>query len=180
MSASKDLEAWVAEQHNWQLIKKTDKPYYSHLTAVAEVAGDKERLGWEIGLCHDLLEDTDITPKGLRQALLGFGYSKRDADLVTLCVIELTDFFTSAAYPNLGKPERKSLEVARLLTISPLAQTVKYADLLDNIKWVLRYDKKNASQYLKKKRKLLLRLDQGNPMLRNHVMELIEKGLKEL
>lgn len=134
------------------------------------------RLGYEIGLCHDLLEDTDTRPEELRESLLSFGYSEEEAAHITGCVLELTDVFTAAAFPDLSKKKRKKKESARLVGISADAQTVKYADLIYNIGWVLQYDQKNAKRYLHKKKRLLDRLKKGNEALRRPAMSLIAES----
>jgi (p)ppGpp synthase/HD superfamily hydrolase len=159
------------------VIKKTSEPYFNHLAAVADMAAGVVDFGYEIGLCHDLLEDTATTATELLDTLVRFGYKEADAELITSCVVELTDVYTKPAYPGIGKTDRKRMEAARLPTISPAAQTVKYADLIYNIKWVLKYDKKHARKYLIKKRRLLLALCQGNYQLRQQALELVIVGL---
>ena len=175
-----ELANWVANQHSGQLIKKTNIPYFNHLITVASMAKPATRMGYEIGLCHDLLEDTDTTSEELLQALLGFGYSKTDAHEITGSVLELTDVYTKKAYPDLNKAERKKLESERLLSISASAQTVKYADLMDNIGWMLVHDLKHAKKYLKKKRLLLGSLNRGDNQLRQLALKLIDKSLLAL
>lgn len=164
MTPPERLKDWVALKHAGQLIKRTGEPYFNHLIAVADLASCIE-LGYEIGLCHDLLEDTSTTEAELSAALLDFGYNGKQANLITHCVVELTDVFTASAYPNLSKSKRKKLESARLLTLSPVAQTVKYADLIYNINWVLKYDLKHAQRYLLKKQRLLSGLNRGDQNL---------------
>jgi (p)ppGpp synthase/HD superfamily hydrolase len=178
MKPEDELKKWIAHQHKGQLIKKTSQPYMNHLTAVAEMAAEALDFGYEIGLCHDLLEDTKATAAELLDALLKFGYIVEDADLITSCVVELTDVYTKSAYPGISKTDRKRMEAARLLNISAAAQTVKYADLIYNIRWVLKYDKKHSKKYLIKKRRLLMALNKGNNQLRLQALELVVAGLQ--
>jgi len=165
MGAKERLTEWVKKKHGAQLIRRTIEPYYNHLIAVAEMAAPFLTLGYEIGLCHDLLEDTDSTQEDLMEALRRFGYPDRDAAFITSCVVELTDVFTADAYPGLSKAERKNREAARLISMSAAAQTVKYADLIYNVKWVLTYDRKHAEKYIKKKVLLLANMNAGNEEL---------------
>ncbi len=72
---------WVKQQHAGQLIKRTTEPYTNHLTAVARMSGVIP-LGYEIGLCHDLLENTKTTAPQLRTVLAGFGYNDVEASLL--------------------------------------------------------------------------------------------------
>ncbi|GAA3957142.1 hypothetical protein GCM10022246_08730 [Pedobacter ginsengiterrae] len=171
------LRNWVREQHEGQVIPKNGYPYFTHLSAVAALAGGVVRLGGEIGLCHDLLEDTEVTAEALREALLSFGYSHKDSEIITTCVVELTDVYTASAFGELKKNERKQLEAERLITISSRAQSVKYADLIDNIGWVLTFDKRAAKKYLKKKLALLRRLNKGDRGLWLMAVKLIEDNL---
>jgi guanosine-3',5'-bis(diphosphate) 3'-pyrophosphohydrolase len=178
MNARAQLTAWIKQQYAGQKIKRSGEPYFNHLVAVAEMVEPIIDFGYEVGLCHDLLEDTEITVDQLLKVLVNFGYSKPDANYITNCVVELTDVFTKAAYPNLSKVIRKEKEAARLTTISPVAQTVKYADLMDNIKWVMRYDRIKAVSYLTKKRLLIMTMADGNAGLREQVLALIENSLR--
>lgn len=180
MTPAERLTEWVARKHGGQIIRRTDLPYFSHLTTVAALAGAVAELGYETGLCHDLLEDTTVTNAELYNALSGFGYSVHDAGLITKSVVELTDVFTASAYPDDNKKERKKRESARLATISGLAQTVKYGDLIDNINWVLKYDQKRAKKYLKKKKLLLENLTKGDHNLRQKAFDSIHSGLGAL
>jgi (p)ppGpp synthase/HD superfamily hydrolase len=177
MIASARLAGWVAEKHDGQLIKRTDEPYFNHVLAVAEKAGQVVAYGYEIGLCHDLLEDTATTETELFQTLISFEYTEATAALITSSVVELTDVFTAAAYPDLAKTARKNREFIRLGTISATAQTVKYADLIYNLHWVLKYDEKHALKYLLKKQQLLAELTLGNPQLREEAFTVIRQAL---
>lgn len=177
MNPVTQLTAWVALKHQGQIIRRTTIPYFNHLTAVAEMAGPLEELGYETGLCHDLLEDTDTTSSELWNALLSFGYTEKQADKITSSVVELTDVFTAVAYPELSKKERKKKEADRLVSISATAQTVKYADLIYNIEWVLKFDQKHAGKYLKKKKLLMESLNRGDAGLQKQLAGAIHTGI---
>jgi hypothetical protein len=168
------LIRWISRKHRGQVIKGTTEPFFNHLKAVAEMAAPFVRFGYEVGLSHDLLEKTNITAVLFYQALTRFGYLPGEADAIISQVIELTDVFTKAAYPGLKKHERKELEEQRLAAVGPDAQTVKYADLICNIEWVLQYGQKNAASYLYRKRKLLLAMESGDPMLRQKAMNKVK------
>jgi len=174
MIPSQKLTEWVKSKHQGQFIKQTTEPYFNHVLAVAELAKPVVALGYEIGLCHDLLEDTVTTAGGLVEALLGFGYTVQEANRITSYVVELTDVFTAAAFPGITKSRRKEMEATRLVKISPAAQSVKYGDLLYNINWVLKFDQQHAKKYLKKKRLLLADLNKGDWQLRQQVLDIIE------
>jgi (p)ppGpp synthase/HD superfamily hydrolase len=179
MTPAEQLTRWVADKHQYQRIKKTGQPYFTHLVAVAEMAASVTFLGFEIGLCHDLLEDTGTTAGELLVALRRFNYDAKKAAYITLRVAELTDVFTSAAYPGLSKGARKEKEALRLYGVSAGAQTVKYCDLIDNIKWVLKHDQKHAAGYLQKKDILLAGMNKGDQGIRQKALDMIHNGLKD-
>ncbi|GAA4323324.1 hypothetical protein GCM10023149_24200 [Mucilaginibacter gynuensis] len=172
------LRDWVRQQHAGQLIKYTDKPYFEHLEFVAEKAGNKALLAYEIGLCHDLFEETKISAGQLMIVLSGFGYGEAEVVHITDSVTELTDKFTKKVYPDLKKAERKRKEAERLAHISPDAQTVKYGDLIYNINWVLNYESTaKKEKYLRKKRALLNTMTKGDPGLRAEALKLLHQDV---
>jgi len=180
MSTIDQLTCWVKLKHEGQFIKRSGKPYFIHLLTVAKLAANASNIGYETGLCHDTLEDTNTTAIELLNALISFGYNNLDASHITGCVVELTDVFTANAYPNIKKAIRKKKEAERLATISPTAQTVKYADLIDNISWMLQYDIKKAETYLQKKKLLVLSMAKGDVALRQKALDTIRNGLAVL
>ncbi|WP_208094449.1 hypothetical protein [Mucilaginibacter agri] len=170
MTSRGKLLTWVERQHKDQLVRKTTLPYIHHLKAVAEMA-DVDPLGYEIGLCHDLLEDTAVTIDGLHCALLNFNYSKAHALVIVNAVVELTNVFTKDKFPEWKKSVRKEKEAERLATISPLAQTVKYADLIYNINWMSTFDLKHLKKYLRKKKFLLKVMCKGDGSLYRELIQ---------
>jgi (p)ppGpp synthase/HD superfamily hydrolase len=110
--------------------KYTDEPYVVHpirvATIVATVTEKPEIIS--AALLHDVLEDVApqqpaFGPEAIRTA---FG------EEVLRLVHELTDVFTSEAFPQVNRKDRKTREANRLAGISPEAQLVKLADLIDN------------------------------------------------
>lgn len=180
MNSAGKLEKWVRVMHDGQLIRCTSEPYTNHLIFVAHTARQLTAFGYEIGLCHDLLEQTAVTDSSLFDALVSFDYSRTNAACIVGCVKELTNVFSVQAYPELGKKERRQREAARLLTISPAAQTVKYADLLYNIGWVCDFEKRKtkAVRYLLEKQRLLNAMDKGDSGLRTQALTMIIHSLQ--
>lgn len=165
MDSAKKLALWVEEKHGTRLMKPSGESYFSHVKTVAEIAAPFAQFGYEVGLCHDLLEETAAGSDELYSALLKFGYTKADAESIMQQVTELTDVFTKAAYPHFSKTVRKAKEAERLAGISADAQTVKYADLLYNVDWMLQYDKERFKEYLLAKKQLLQNIKKGNRQL---------------
>jgi hypothetical protein len=80
-------------------------------------------------------------------------------------VVELTDVYTKEAYPKLNRRTRKAKEIERLISISPEAQTIKYADIIDNAKEIGKADAGFAPVYLRECKIILQKLDKGNQPL---------------
>ena len=169
---------WVRQQHDGQLIKETDAPYFEHLLTVANRVANCAPLTYEIGLCHDLLEKTEVQRLGLLAQLQAFGYDEHEAKHIGNCVLELTRHFTKANNP-LPKKERKELEDERLTNISADAQTVKYADLAYNADWMMAHDRHHAGDYLQRHLELVENMTEGDRELRSEVLTQFIKLINE-
>ncbi len=168
-----ELLDFVKHCHKDQVRKYTHEPYWHHVYAVAEIVSEYEPSGIEIALCHDLIEDTDCTEDDLKQQLLKCGYSETETVFIVDGVIDLTDQFTHEAFPKLNRKARKQKEAERLGKISYIAQTVKYADLINNSESITQHDKGFAKVYLSEKGDILKLMTKGN-------QELFEKCKKAL
>ncbi len=170
----KKVEELASELHGTQKRKYSGDPYVTHTIRVANIVkkyGGDDAMVYA-ALLHDVLEDTPTTESDLISLLiktkeLNLGEVK---DVVNL-VKELTDVYTTESYPNTNRRGRKELEALRLGKISPRAQTIKYADLLDNSEDILRNDPKFAEVYLKEKRDILKYMDSGNKSLYKRCLE---------
>ena len=169
---------WVRQQHEGQLIKETDAPYFEHLLTVANLVANCAPLTYEIGLCHDLLEKTAVKQHVILAQLQAFGYDEHEAAHISNSVIELTRHYTKANNP-LPKKERKELEDERLTTISADAQTVKYADLSYNADWMMAHDRHHAGDYLQRHLELVEHMTEGDGDLRMEVLTQLRKLLNE-
>lgn len=181
MNRKEQLLEFVKRHHGEQVRKYTNEPYWHHVLSVAELAEKHESkpLAWEIGVCHDLLEDTECTYNGLFIALTQLGYTDQEAQIITEAVDELTDRFTKEEYPHLNRKSRKRFEAQRLGLIDPLAQSVKYADLIDNTTTIVKHDKGFAEIYLKEKEEILLQMQGGNHILKKLCNESLKAALQE-
>lgn len=160
------LHEFVYEKHKGQVRKYTGEPYYYHVLNVAEAAEASTAVyGYEIGLCHDLLEDTECTQEELYHALVSFGYGLASALHISNCVKELTDVFTHKNYPQFKRAERKTREAQRLWAISTDSQTVKYCDLIDNSSSIVDNDPSFAKVYIAEKEYILAGMMAGDSQL---------------
>lgn len=165
--------------HGEQTRKYTCDPYIVHPVRVMETCCNYID---DVSMCaaailHDVLEDTEVT----RNELYFFLRSVMDmemADRTILLVEELTDVYVEERFPRFDRKLRKSLEAMRMSQISKDAQTIKYADIIDNCTRIVEDDPAFAKTYLKECRRLLLKMTLGHPALRNCAMELVSSQLK--
>lgn len=179
------LLGFVKEMHGDQKRKYTGEPYYFHLLNVAAMAEPYHPLAYEVGLCHDLLEDTDVEPENLFNVLLwnedgSKKYSPEEAHLIIATVIELSDVFTSEEFPYLNRAFRKEAEALRLHHVSPLAQTVKYCDLIDNTESIVANDPHFAGTYLREKHLTLKGMNKGDAGLYQIALRSLNRSIDKL
>ncbi len=135
--------------------KVTNEPYEWHPQRVAETvrrAGHRPELVAAAHL-HDTIEDTKVTHDDIAW---DFG------PVVAGLVRELSHD------PDDKRPRaiRKAAENERLRGISADAQTIKYADIIDNVSDIAETDAEFAAVYIPEKRTALRLMDRGDPDLR--------------
>lgn len=161
------LLEFVKEQHGEQKRKYTNEPYWTHPLAVAALIDKygtqslKTFNGIEIALCHDLYEDTGCTLNILKEKLMEIGYSGANAFQISFSVNQLSDTFTPERYRGMNRKLRKQNEAERLGEISGVAQTIKYADLIDNTSSIVEHDAGFARTYLTEKFEILDKMRNG-------------------
>lgn len=162
--------------HQGQTRKYTTEPYIVHPIRVMEichqVTDDTDILC--AALLHDVLEDTAVSP-GEIHAYVHSLSGEAAADRVLDLVIELTDIYTKSAYPQWNRRKRKEKERERLAGISPAAQTIKYADILDNITAIVLNDPGFAPVFLAECEALLMHLNRGNGQLYERAKETVRR-----
>ena len=131
--------------HNGQTRKYTGEPYINHPVEVAEIVkqhnGSREMIA--AALLHDVVEDTDITLKDIREE---FGNA----------VADLVDDLTDVSKPEDGnRALRKEMDRDHTAQASAAAMVIKAADLISNTKSIVEHDPSFAKVYLKEKRALL-------------------------
>ena len=130
-------------------------------------------------LLHDVLEDTPVTAGELHDFLKENMIEKEAAQTVQL-VIELTDVFIKDKYPQWNRRKRKQKEAQRIGKISSFAQTVKYADILDNSQTLSKADDSFVETYLRESLAILNLANKGDQRLYNRVMDHVTNALREL
>ncbi len=165
---------FATKAHGEQKRKYTDEPYIVHPVAVMELLKEIGIINQHIlaaALLHDTVEDTPTTIQDIEE---NFGI------LVARMVDDLTDVYTHEKFPNIRRKERKMLECYRLLKIGSDAKSIKLADLIDNTKSILEYDKGFAKTYIKEKRDMLDVLEGGSPILMDLAVKSLLNAEKEL
>jgi (p)ppGpp synthase/HD superfamily hydrolase len=173
----------VQRLHNKHTQKRKfdERPYWTHPLSVARIVepyGDKYHI--EVALLHDIIEDTPYTEDDVHRLLRTYGYNAQEANAISYSVVELTDVFTHEAYPEHNRTTRKLLEANRLSSVSALAQTVKYADLIHNSRTIILGNLGFAKIYLEEKKHLLQVMDDGNIPLHKKAWRTLRDSLEFL
>ncbi len=152
--------------HGDQKRKYTGEDYVNHTFSVADIV--KEHGGDDnmvmAAILHDVLEDTNTSKEELLHLMMAIVEPNDAMDIVRL-VKELTDVYTHEDYPDINRRGRKELEAIRMGKISPRAQTIKYADLLDNSQDILKNDPKFGKVYIGEKETILKYMNKGDKNL---------------
>lgn len=130
-------------------------------------------------LLHDVLEDTTVTENEMREFLHSVMVPE-DAEHTLSLIIELTDVYTKKKYPQLNRKERKRKERDRLIEISGEAQTIKYADIIDNSIDIVEHDPDFALIFLKEYIDVLHEMDGGDPVLYREAVKTVRDCLVKL
>ena len=175
------IAAFADRAHGDQKRKYADEKYIEHPWRVMNIC---RNYGYPLpvlaaALLHDVLEDTDTTPHEIKEFLLTVMNEQKTRHTLDL-VNELTDIYTKARYPGLNRRKRKAREADRLEKTSSEAQTIKYADIIDNSKEIGEHDADFAPVFLRECRTLLNRMTRGNKQLREEAIEILEKEMEHL
>lgn len=185
MGRSEEILASVrdfADQaHGEQTRKYTAERYIVHPERVMklcqQVISDPAVLS--AALLHDVLEDTSTGEQQIRDCLIPL-LGREEAERSLSLVVELTDVFILSNYPRMRRAERKVKEAERMSKVSADAQTIKYADVLDNSQEIVGQDPGFAPVYLKEARTLLRVMRDGHPGLRSRAEAMVEVSLARL
>lgn len=181
-SVLEQVKAFAAKAHGEQRRKFADEPYVAHPVRVMEIceSWSKDVAVLAAALLHDVLEDTAVKKEELQLFLNGIMESGK-AQRTLLLVDELTDRYVKANYPQWNRRKRKSKETERLEKTSAEAQTIKYADIIDNSAEIAYQETGDfAIVFLKECQALLKKLNKGDPALRQRAVDTVQQGLTYL
>jgi (p)ppGpp synthase/HD superfamily hydrolase len=172
------VRQFAAEAHGEQKRKYTPEPYIVHPARVADLCAQytEDITVLCAALLHDVLEDTPTTEAQIRDFLSPI-MDPAKVDKTLKMVVELTDVYVWEKFKHLNRESRKAMERTRMETISADAQTIKYADILDNCKEIVKHDQHFAWVFLNECLKLMRVLKKGNETLRARTMDALDQNL---
>jgi (p)ppGpp synthase/HD superfamily hydrolase len=156
MNLIKKAAMFADESHAGQKRMFTGEPYIVHPLAVAdlvEASGASEAV-IAAAVLHDVIEDCGVSAAELEEQ---FG-----AEVAGL-VSEVTNVFRKASGGS--RAERKAKEIVRLAGVSPDAQSIKVADIIDNCSSLMERSPEFAKVYMPEKAAMLAVLGNASPML---------------
>lgn len=152
--------------HAKQVRKGTGEPYTRHLEEVVQIldeAGIDDVETRILAWLHDVVEDTDATFTDLHQT---FGRH------TSINVWWLTD--TPKEFGN--REIRKLIDAERMSKAPNACKAVKLADMISNMKTIVKYDRDFARVYLNEKDHLLHCLSKGLPSPYSRVNKLWQQA----
>lgn len=175
------IRHFADQAHGAQVRKYTGERYIVHPVRVMDIVSgyNADPRVLAAALLHDVLEDTPVNAHQIESALLTV-MSPADAATVVRYVIELTDIFIKKDFPRINRRTRKQREVSRLSSISGEAQTVKYADVIDNVTDIMKQDIDFARVFVNEAKAMLLAMNAGDPQLRERALSVVDASLRKL
>lgn len=144
----------VGQRRDW-----TDEIYFAHVDRVADNFTDDVTKA--IAYLHDVLEDTEVTADYLREY-----FSEEICDGVEMLTSPPKEFGTRA--------QRKAEDIRRLKDAKANLQSIKVADMIDNMPSIIKNDKEFAKKYVSEKTELLAVLGKAEPALIAKATKIIE------
>ena len=139
-----------------------------HVCTILKEAGYKCVHMLSAALCHDVVEDTEVSLKTIEDE---FGVE----------VASLVNGLTDVSKPEDGnRAKRKELDRKHISKQSAKCKTIKLADLISNSSSILQHDQEFAKVYLKEKLLLLDSLVEGDSVLWHQARDIAIDGLRKL
>ncbi len=176
-----NITAFADKAHGEQQRKYTPERYIVHPVRVMKICKQvtDDVCVLAAALLHDVLEDTEVKKDELENYLLTLmkpAMAHRTVQLVK----DLTDVYVKRDYPNLNRRTRKAKELLRLEKTNPDAQTIKYADIIDNSREIIVHDPDFAMVFLYECRANLRKMQKGNIKLYDDAMNTVIKAIEAL
>jgi (p)ppGpp synthase/HD superfamily hydrolase len=181
MDTLANVEEFARLAHGDQQRKFADEPYIMHPVRVMQLCREYTSAlpVLSAALLHDVLEDTDVSKEDLSSYLWGV-MSTEEAYSALNLVVELTDVYVKKDYPKWNRRKRKQAEADRMGRTSAEAQTIKYADIIDNCLDIANASSDFMPKFLHECRALLKVMDKGHPALRQKAVETVNSFLEKV
>lgn len=174
------IRAFADAAHGDQTRKYSGDRYIVHPVRVMETCRqyDNSLPVLAAALLHDVLEDTPVTEDELLDFLKG-SMSDVEAERTLRLVVEMTDVFVKKDFAHLNRKIRKHQELERIEKTSAQAQTIKYADIIDNSNEIASHDRHFAPRYLRECLDILNIATKGDAVLRERALDEVKRNLSE-
>jgi len=175
------IKDFADRAHGEQTRKYTPDRYIVHPVRVMNICREytNDIAMLAAALLHDVLEDTPVTKTEIKNFLLKLMDETRAEKTVKL-VEELTDVYIKNDYPDWNRGKRKDKEAERLEAIGPEAQTIKYADIIDNTVEIANQDSDFARIYLNEGMAILNKINKGDQQLYQRAVDTVNNGIRQL
>ena len=174
------ITEFARRAHGDQRRKFVDEPYINHPVRVMETCRQYNSTTEVLAaaLLHDVVEDTPVTAEEIKNFLLSLMDEEKTLRIIKL-VEELTDIYTKDQYPGWNRRMRKAKETERLSNTSSQAQTIKYADIIDNSVDIKNSEDEFARIFLFECRALLKAMTKGDDRLYKKAVETVQQCIEE-
>jgi guanosine-3',5'-bis(diphosphate) 3'-pyrophosphohydrolase len=174
------VREFADQAHGSQTRKYTGEKYITHPVRVMELVREYNPSlpVLSAALLHDVLEDTMVGQRELGNFLKTV---MDDAQALRTLVLveELTDVYIKNDYPQLNRRSRRAREAERLSSVSMEAQTVKYADIIDNVLDIVHHETDFALVYLREAKQILDKMTLGDAQLYARALKTLDNCLLE-
>ena len=175
------VKQFAVNAHQGQVRKFAPEPFVVHPIRVMETCAfySSDLSVLSAALLHDVIEDTELTRNDVLDFLLTV-MEPHHANRTVNLVEQLTDVYIKANFPDWNRRKRKREEIKRLAKVSADAQTIKYADVIDNCTAIIENDVDFADRFLNECNDLLKKINKGNSILYIRAVETVKIALREL
>lgn len=175
------VKDFADKAHGEQTRKYTPDRYIVHPMRVMEICRQytNDLTILSAAILHDVLEDTPVQKHELEEFLQTI-MDRNQVQRTVKLVVELTDIYVKENYPQWNRRKRKAKEFERMEKTSGEAQTIKYADIVDNCTEIVSLDHDFAHIFLHECRQLLAMINKGNAQLYQRAIETVQKELDKL
>lgn len=173
------VKMYADQAHGKQMRKYERERYIVHPIRVMEIVRDysSDLPVLAAALLHDVLEDTAVTQAEMKTFLESV--MDREAAAHTLSLVEeLTDIYIKKNFPGMNRRARRIKEAERLSTASSEAQTIKYADIIDNVTDIAKHDPDFGLVFSRECKNLLSTMTRGDTNLHQKAVKTVDDTMK--